>query len=151
MVSTFLRWRRRHREPSRVDVLLAVLYAFDLQGLSEVSLSEVTESIVELQESTYIGYEFPEGLFYCYKLSEELRDLQYSGYLHAYEYRHDGFLPNSFVRLSLLGKDRSRRVFDEVLTPFLRDVIRASVIKAIERYVDRWGLFARKRDASSAH
>lgn len=145
MVPSLLKWRKRRRNPSRLDILLAVLYAFELQEIEEISLSEVTESILELQKIMHVGYDFPQGLFYSYTLSEELRELQFGGYLHYYEYRHDGFLPLAYFRLTLLGREKGRRFLES--SPYIsyKQTIVGAVTTAIERDIGRWGLFARRR------
>ena len=150
MVGLVRKWRQKHREPSRLDTLLALLHAFGLQGSEESSFPEITDSVVELQKTHDLGYDFPEGVFYCYSLSEELQELQFAGYLNHYEYRHDGFLPKSFFGLTDLGIRRAHVLFDG-LSPMLREAIVNSVGIAIQRDTGRWGLFARKRARGGRH
>ena len=143
MVGALLKWRRGLRENPRVDVVRAVLNEFAQQGNEEISLPALTESIMELQKTNQIGYEFPEGLFYCYTLSEDLRRLEFSGELTSYEYRHDGFLPKSYFASTLIGQHKASRAVEK-LDPTLRIAIRNSVANAIELDSNRWRLFGRK-------
>ena len=144
-MATFLKWRKSRRDLSRLDFLRAVLFTFELRGRDEISLSEVTEGIIELQKKTHVGYDFPEGLFYCYTLSEDLRDLQSAGHLYSYEYRYDGLLPKSFFRMTHLGKDKGRRVVEKSSYSSYKEAIEGSVTTAIELGQNRWRLFGRKR------
>lgn len=146
---SFWNWRKKHRGPSRLDYLLAIFYAFDLEEIPEVSLSEFTESIIELQKKHEFGYDFPEGLFYSHRLMEELQSLQYTGTLRHYEYRHDGFLPKSYFRLTLLGKEKGQQISKAIPPPLLQE-INAAVTIALDREINRWGLFARSRHRGTA-
>lgn len=126
----------------RRNVILMALYSFYKMEREEVSLPEFLECIKRLQERIPLRYEFSERFLYSSDLMGDLRDLEYRGFVHRFTYRHDAFLPKSYITLTGFGRSRAKKVaqkFPEEFTSILDECISAT----IESYREKWRLYAR--------
>lgn len=131
------------REGRPIEIVLAVLSVFSSQGKKEVSLSELQETIAEFQRQfRHVGYSFSSRFLYSLDLLSDLKNLIYNGYIHQYNYRHDGFLPKRFLALTPLGKGRGWKIL-EMLSEDAVQSLQSAVMIAVKNYESRWRLWSR--------
>jgi hypothetical protein len=126
----------------RTEVILALLAAFRKYGKKEVSLSEFQIAIVSFQENFPLGYSFSKVFLYSYQLFEDLKILEYEGDVLEFQYRHDAFLPKSFLEASATGLVRGKQILAE-LSEEHRTALENAVAKAVEHYQHTWRLWSR--------
>ena len=95
--------RKRKQKVNRRDVLLVALRLFDEEGEGEISLHDLQKTVDDLQRDLPLGYHFSKRSAYSEGLLSDMGALDYGGYLDEYRYRHDSFLPKTFVSLTPLG------------------------------------------------
>ena len=133
----------RTKEGRPIEILLATLSVFSREGKDEVSVTEFQESIAEFQrEFPMLGYTYSSRFLYSLDVLEDLKELNYSGYIRQYKYRHDSFLPKRFLALTPLGKGRGHKILDILPEDEIQGLKRA-VAKAIENHKLRWRLWSR--------
>lgn len=139
-----MRFMRRGRGDNldRRNIILAVLHTFHKMGREEISLSEFLECIKNIQEEIPLKYEFFERLLYSSDLMEELRDLEFQGFAHRYIYRHDAFIPKSYIYLTTYGKFHAQKITEKIPKKLI-PIINRCVSQAIKSYQDTWNLYAR--------
>lgn len=135
----------RTKEGRPIEMLLAALCVFSRLGKEEVSLSELQESIAEFQQHFHwLGYSYSDRFLYSLDLLLDLQDLQYHAYVRQYHYRHDAFLPKSFVGLSPFGRVRGYKVLETLSEEVVQGLDNAVSI-ALRNYENRWRLWARRK------
>jgi hypothetical protein len=121
----------------RQNIVLMTLYSFYERGKEEVSLPEFLECIKKIQEKIPLKYEFSERFLYSLDLLEDLRDLEYRGFAHRFTYRHDAFLPKSYITLTGFGRSHAKKVAHKVPVEYLPILEKCS--KAIiETHREKW-------------
>lgn len=133
---------RKEIVSERQNVILMTLYSFYEKGKEEVSLAEFLECIKRIQENIPLKYEFSERFLYSSDLMEDLRDLEYRGFAHRFTYRHDAFLPKSYVTLTGFGRSHAKKIAQKLpnqYTPFLQKCTSA----IIENHQKKWRAYAR--------
>jgi hypothetical protein len=126
----------------RQNVVLMVLYSFYTKGREEVSLPEFLECIKSVQKEIPLKYEFFERFLYSPDLLEDLRDLEYRGFAHRFTYRHDSFIPKSYIILTGVGRAHAEKIaqkFPCEYIPILEDSVKA----AIQSSQEMWRMYAR--------
>lgn len=126
----------------RTEVILALLAVFQQYGRKEVSLSEFQVAIADLQKSFPLEYSFSKVFLYSYQLFEDLQNLEYAGEVLEWQYRHDAFLPKSFLEASATGLVRGQQILAE-LSEEHRTALGNAVAKAVEHYSQTWRLWSR--------
>lgn len=130
----------------RRQLLLALLALFEEheqeEQRREISLSEVLESVQEIQRGVNLGYTFAKDVFYSRNLLQDIAWLSRRGYLDEYRYIHDSFLPKGFVRLTRVGQGEGRAKIATLPGNLREDFYRAIGI-AKDRFSQRWKLFGR--------
>jgi hypothetical protein len=126
----------------RTEAILALLDAFWKYGKKKVSLSEFQVAAMDWQRSFPLGYSFSDAFLYSYDLFEDLSFLEYEGEVSELVYRHDGFLPKSFIELSASGLLRGQQVLAE-LSEEDRATLDRAVAKAVDHYYHTWRLWSR--------
>ena len=124
------------------NVLLVVLYSFYMKGEKEVSLSGFLDCVKRIQKQVPLNYEFSRRFLYSLELLEDLRDLEYQGFVHRLAYRHDAFLPKRFIKLTESGKAHSHRLPQELPSELI-PIIESSVDDTIQSSREKWRLFER--------
>ena len=124
------------------DLILLALNSFYEYGEREVSLSEILECFQKVRNKIPTRYEFAERFLYSVELLDDLRDLNYYGYVRQFTYRHDAFLPKTYYTLTELGRGSSKRVSNRIPQDYVR-VINDSVKSAIKNQHKRWRFWAR--------
>jgi hypothetical protein len=124
------------------DVLLACLFLFTEQGEEEISVPEILEGISRLQGVLPLGYDFSKGFLYSSKLFVHITQLEENGYIRRYQYTHDGFLPKSYVALTMLGRGRAEKTTEQLPQPTI-DALREAVGAAVAQHREYWRLYAR--------
>lgn len=124
-----------------LDKLTLTMYLFHRRGREEVSLSELLECVAK--SPSLFEYSFSERFLYSMDLLSDLRKLDYQGYIDRYKYRRDAFLPKNFIRLTALGKGRSRRILKQFSKETI-DSLENSVLTAMKNREERWRLWSRK-------
>lgn len=133
-------FRRRSRQDAR-GVLLGTLWSFSKLGQEEVSLPEILDAASSIKELLPPSRSTGEFGFSAGVLAW-IEDLVENGYVHRYEYTHDGLLPRSYVELTDLGRGRARAVVEE-LSPQKTALIERNVKAAIGHHRENWRLYAR--------
>lgn len=126
----------------RQNIILMALYSFYERGKEEVSLAEFLECIKKIQENIPLKYEFSERFLYSPDLMKDLRDLEYRGFARRFTYRHDAFLPKSYITLTGFGKSHAKKIaqiFPSKYAPFLEKCTN----EIIEAHRKKWRVFAR--------
>ena len=126
----------------RQNTILMALYSFYERGKDEVSLAEFLECIKRIQENIPLKYEFSERFLYSSDLMEDLRDLEYRGFAHRFTYRHDAFLPKSYITLTGFGRSRAKKIaqnFPDQHASFLEKCTN----EIIEAHREKWRVHAR--------
>lgn len=126
----------------RKEAILAVLATFRKHGKKEVSLSEFQVAIVNLQERFPFEYSFSKAFLYSYQLFEDIQTLEYEGEVLEFQYRHDAFLPKSFIEPSATGLVHGEQILAE-LSEEHRATLENAVTKAVEHYSQTWRLWSR--------
>lgn len=124
------------------EAILALLAAFRKHGKKEVSLSEFQVAIAGLQERFPLDYSFSKVFLYSYQLFEDIQTLEYEGEVLEFQYRHDAFLPKSFLELSATGLLHGQQILAE-LPEEHRATLENAVTKAVEHYSQTWRLWSR--------
>lgn len=124
------------------DLILLALNFFYEYGEREVSLSEILECFQQIRDKIPTKYEFTERFLYSADLVDDLRNLNYYGYIRQFTYRHDAFLPKTYYLLTELGRGHSKRVLDRIPDNYLH-VLNKSVKSAMEKHHKRWRFWAR--------
>ena len=127
---------------NRQNIILGVLHTFHEMGKEEISLSEFLECVRSIQEEIPLGYNFLECLLYSSELMEELRDLEFQGYARRYIYRHNAFLPKSYIRLTPYGELHAQKIMEKIPPKFI-PIINRCVRQAMKNYQKTWNIFAR--------
>jgi len=128
--------------PERQSVILLVLYSFSRRGREEVSLPEFLECIKSLQEEIPLKYEFSERFLYSSDLLEDLRDLEYRGFAHRFIFRHDSFLPKSYITLTGFGRSHAEKVAQKLPDEYI-PILENTINGTIKTYQERWRMYAR--------
>jgi len=126
----------------RTDAILALLAVFRRNGKEQVSLSEFQVAIVGWQSRLPLGYSFSKAFLYSYQLFEDLQTLEYQGEVVEFQYRHDAFLPKSFIQLSATGLVHGQQILAE-LSEEDKAVLENAVANAVEHYHSTWRLWSR--------
>jgi len=126
----------------RIEAILALLASFRQYGKKEVSLSEFQIAAMDWQRSFPLGYSFSGAFLYSYELFEDLNALEYEGEVSELVYRHDGFLPKSFIELSATGLLRGQQILAE-FSEEDRAALENAVAKGVEHYYHTWRLWSR--------
>ena len=146
MISALSRIFRQGRVPElkikRTEAILALLAAFRQYGKKEVSLSEFQIAIAALQDRFPFEYSFSKVFLYSYQLFEDIQTLEYEGEVLEFQYRHDAFLPKSFLELRATGLVHGQQILAE-LSGEHRAILESAVAKAIEHYYHTWRLWSR--------
>ena len=133
----------RTRKGRPFEVILATLSVFGDIGRKEISLTEFQESIAEFQRIfATLGYDYSSRFCYSLDLLSDLEDLVYHGYVHQYQYKYDGFLPNRYLALTTLGKGRGNKIV-KLISEDTLEKLKRSVNKAEQDYKSKWRLWAR--------
>jgi hypothetical protein len=125
------------------DTLLATLYVFQEQGRKEVSLSEFNECISNLQKHLPLNYSFSERFPFSIDLLSDLRELSYNGYIRHLRYRHDAYLPKTFLVLTQLGKGHAKKILQKLPADVYSN-LKVVVANTIKDYKKRWVLWSRQ-------
>jgi hypothetical protein len=126
------------------DVLLVSLLSFTKRGQEEISLPEILDSALHVQEGLPLGYEFSRDILYSGELFRDMAQLEESGYIRRYVYTHDSFLPKGYVTLSMLGRGRAEKRAQGLSQPVL-DIIGRAVDTSIAQHRESWRLYPRAR------
>ena len=125
------------------EVILAVLDVFQELGKKEISLTELQDTVSEYQKNYgSLGYIYSSRFLYSLDLLSDLEDLVFHGYVHDYQYKYNGFLPNRYLALTSIGKGRGR-VIVNLLPTDVSEQLSQSVYRAEQNYKTRWRLWAR--------
>jgi DNA-binding PadR family transcriptional regulator len=130
---------------TRIDprrILLSCLLSFVKHGQEEISLPQILDGVSHLQKSIALGYEFSPGFLYSPNLFTDIARLEEEGYIRQYEYAHDGFLPKSYVSLTMLGRGTAEREAKRLSQPVVT-MIDEGVERAIAQHKEYWRLYAR--------
>jgi hypothetical protein len=127
---------------NRIEAILALLVAFRQYGRKEVSLSEFQVAVAGLQNILPLKYSFSKVFLYSYQLFEDLQTLEYEGDVVEFQYRHDAFLPKSFLELTPTGLVHGQEILDALFEKD-RVALENSVVKATEHYRRTWRLWSR--------
>ncbi len=130
------------RKVNRGEALLALLAAFREQGKKQVSLGEFQVAIKGWQENFPLEYSFSKAFLYSYQLFEDLRILEYGGEVVEFQYRHDAFLPKSFIELNPSGLKHGQEILSG-LSEQDRVALQNAVSNAVEHYYHSWRLWSR--------
>ncbi len=136
-------FRRKGFEVSKDELLLVTLGVFDTHGKQEISLGEIHDSILSIQEEIPLGYSFSDAVLYSPEVMDTLRKLSAEGLVHRYVYREDAFLPTTFVTMTPLGKLRSKKLQSDVSSKVSSSIDKA-VESAIGSYNQRWRFWSRE-------
>jgi len=126
----------------RQNIVLMVLYSFYERGREEVSLPEFLECIKTIQEKIPLKYEFSEHFLYSSDLLEDLRDLEYRGFAHRFTYRHDAFLPKSYIVLTGFGRSYTKKVAQKIPDEY-PPILEKCANAIIENHREKWRMHAR--------
>jgi hypothetical protein len=140
--------RVQGRKINRIEALLALIATFAKYGKKRVSLGEFQIAAMDWQKNFPLGYTFSASFLYSYELFEDLGTLEYEGEVSELAYRHDGFLPKSFIELTEIGLLRGQQVWTQ-LSDEDRATLENAVNKAIEHYSRTWRLWSRPEPMSS--
>ncbi len=132
---------RKTETPSR-EILLECLWSFTTHGQEEISLPEVLDSILYLQRSVPLGYEFSKDVLYSSGLFADINQLEENAYIRRYEYTHDGLLPKGYVTLTMPGRGHAQKVARELNQATL-SLISQAVETSIAQHKDYWRLYPR--------
>jgi hypothetical protein len=133
----------RMRKGRPFEIILAALDIFHKIGRKEISLTELQESIAEFQtDFGPLGYVYSSRFLYSLDLLSDLDDLVFNGYIHQFEYKYDGFLPNRYLTLTSIGKGRGKIIVGLLPEDTLKK-LESSVTKSEHNYKKRWQLWAR--------
>lgn len=126
----------------RRNIILMVLYTFHKMGREEISLPEFLECVKRLQEKIPLGYEFFERFLYSSDLMEDLRDLEFEGFSRRFTYRHDAFLPKSYIVLTDFGRLYAKKIAQRLRENYIL-TLEDSVNATIQSYQEKWKMYAR--------
>lgn len=126
----------------RKNIILMVLYSFYERGREEVSLPEFLECIKRVQEKIPLKYEFSERFLYSSDLLEDLRDLEYRGFAHRFTYRHDAFLPKSYITLTGFGRSHAKKVAQKIRDGYY-PILEKCTDEIIETHREKWRMYTR--------
>lgn len=140
----FRRLFRRSAKMHSCDVLLACLLSFTKRGQEEISLPEILDGALHVQEGLPLGYEFSKDILYSSKFFGDIARLEESGYIRRYVYTHDAFLPKSYVTLTMLGRGHAEKTAKGLSQPVL-DIIGHAVDTSIAQHRESWRLYPRER------
>ena len=126
----------------RQNIILMVLYSFYERGREEISLPEFLECIKKIQEKIPLKYEFSERFLYSSDLLEDLRDLEYRGFAHRFTYRHDAFLPKSYITLTGFGRSHAKKVVQKVPDEY-PPILEKCANAIIETHREKWRVYGR--------
>ena len=125
------------------EIILAALSMFYKLGKTEISQIELQECIAEFQNNYgTLGYVYSARFLYSMDLLSDLDNLIFNGYIHQYEYKYDGFLPNRYLALTSIGKGRGK-VIANLLPADVLSILESSAKKSKQNYENRWQLWAR--------
>lgn len=134
-------FRRRAKIEPR-EVLLSCLWSFTTHGQEEISFPQILDSILSIQRTLPLGYEFSRDVLYSNKLFAHIAQLEENGYIRRYEYTHDGLLPKSYVTLTMLGRGRAEKTDRELDEPTL-NLVSEAVETSIAQHKEYWRLYPR--------
>jgi hypothetical protein len=126
------------------DVLLVCLLSFTKRGREEISLPEILDGALHVQEGLPLGYKFSTDILYSSELFRDIAQLEEVGYIRRYVYTHDSFLPKGYVTLSMLGRGRAERTAKGLSQPVL-DIIGHAVDTSMAQHKESWRLYPRVR------
>ena len=126
----------------RQNIILMVLHSFYEKGREEVSLPEFLECIKRIQEKIPLKYEFSERFLYSSGLLEDLRDLEYRGFAHRFTYRHDAFLPKSYITLTGFGRSHAKKVAQKIPDEY-PPILEKCTNAIIETHREKWRMHTR--------
>jgi len=132
----------------RRNVVLMVLYSFYTKGREEVSLPEFLECIKDLQKKIPLKYEFFDRFLYSPDLLEDLRDLEYRGYAHRFTYRHDSFIPKSYIALTGMGRAHAEKIAQKFPREYI-PILEGSIKAAMQSFQEMWRIYARPAGQSN--
>jgi len=116
--------------------------SFTKRGEEEISLPEVFDGVLRLQEALRLGYEFSKDFLYSSKVFEDIAQLEEHGYVRRHVYTHDGFLPKSYVTLTMLGRGHAEMVAQHLTEP-TQEAISEAVQTSIADHKEYWRLYSR--------
>ena len=144
--------RRKSKEPTLpgrmrkgrpFEIILVALSVFYKMGRTEISLTELQECIAKFQINYgTLGYAYSARFLYSMDLLSDLDNLVFNGYIHQYEYKYNGFLPNRYLKLTSIGKGRGKILINLLPVDALNN-LESSVTKSKQNYENRWRLWAR--------
>jgi len=124
------------------EVLLSCLWSFTRHGQEEISFPQILDSILCLQQTLPLRYEFSKDVLYSSKLFADIARLEENGYIRRYVYTHDGLLPKSYVTLTMLGQGHAEKTAQELNQATL-NLIREAVETSIAQHKEYWRLYPR--------
>ncbi|MGD0070143.1 MAG: hypothetical protein ABSB71_01095 [Candidatus Bathyarchaeia archaeon] len=131
----------------RQNAIVMVLYSFLAEGRDEVSLPEFLECIESIQKEIPLKYKFLDQFLYSPDLLEDLRDLEYRGLARRFTYRHDSFIPKSFITLTGMGKASAERIAQKFPCKYI-PILENSVKAAIQNSKEMWKIYGRSESQS---
>ena len=126
----------------RTEAILALLAAFRQHGKKQVSLGEFQVAIKGWQDNFPLEYSFSKAFLYSYQLFEDLKTLEYEGEVIEFQYRHDAFLPKSFIELNPSGLAHGQEILSG-LSEQDKVALENAVSNAVEHYYHSWRLWSR--------
>jgi hypothetical protein len=126
------------------DVLLACLQSFTNHGEGEISLPEILDSALHIQEAVPLGYEFSKDILYSSKFFRDIAELEENGYIRQYVYAHDSFLPKGYVTLTMLGRGHAEKTA-RGLPQSVLEIIANAVDTSLTQHKSYWRLYSRAR------
>ena len=126
-----------------LENLLLLLLEFYKQDEYEVNVSELLESVQNVQEKIDLGYKFSDKVFYSSNFFADLNKLVDMGYVRRYTYRHNGYLPKNYVLLTSVGKKRAEELLASITEEEKIQIFTESVAKAIKDHRERYKIWAR--------
>jgi hypothetical protein len=73
---------------------------------------------------------------------EDLRDLEFKGFSRRFIYRHDAFLPKSYIILTNFGKSYTEKIAQKLPEEYV-SILKNSVNATIQSYHEKWKMYAR--------
>jgi len=134
--------KKKKEQQKRLDIILSLLYCFKDLGKNEVSLLEINNSILDIQKSYSLGYDYLDRIIYSSLLSEDFKSLNNMMMINQYRYKYDGYLPKSYISLTSYGIGNAKDKF-KAMPKELYILIEQAVKDSIKKHDDTWKFFAR--------
>ena len=142
-------FRGKKNELSRSELLLLLLSLFERSARNEVSLGEIHEAIRNAEDRVISRFAFFQTILYSPQVMDSLGELSGSGLIRVYTYRHDAFLPKTFVAITPVGRSRSKEL-SERAPPQLCLSLQQAVETAIHSFHRTWVLWGRPSRSGTA-